>query len=69
MNDKTGELFTDENDVSKSLETLLNKIDNNSYNPREYFINNFSVKNSGKRLKEFLYKHWADRINIPEKDV
>ena len=69
INDKTGELFTDENDVSQALNILLDKIERNVYTPRQYFIENYSVINSGRNLKKFLYKHWGDRINIPEINV
>ena len=69
VNENTGEFFNDETDISKSLDILLKKINNNEYHPRDYFVKNYSVENSGKRLKEFLYKHWGDRINIPENKV
>ena len=69
VNDKTGELFTDEKDVVKAVEKLLDGLKNNKYKPRDYYVTNYSVEHSGKRLKEFLYKHWKDRINIPEDKV
>ena len=69
VNEETGEFFTNEKDIEKPLDILLDKIKNKKYSPRDYFIKNYSVKNSGKRLKDFLYKHWGNRINIPEKDV
>lgn len=69
VNDKTGELFSDENDVEKAVEKLLEGLKNNTYKPRNYYIENYSVEHSGKRLKDFLYKHWGDRINIPEEKV
>ena len=69
VNDKTGEFFTDEKDISASLDILLNKMNNNEYTPRGYFIKHYSVEKSGKKLKEFLYKHWKDRLNLPEEQV
>jgi hypothetical protein len=69
VGEETGELFTDENDVSAAVDKLLEGIKNNQYKPRDYFIKNYSVENSGKRLKEFVYKHWGDRINIPKDQV
>ena len=69
VNDKTGELFNDENDVEKAVEKLLEGLKNKTYKPRDYYVKNYSVEHSGKRLKDFLYKHWGDRINIPEDKV
>ena len=69
VNDKTGEFFNDEKDLPAALDKLLHGLSNNKYDPRNYFVTNYSVENSGKRLKEFLYKHWGDRITIPESQV
>ena len=69
INSKTGEFFIDENDISKSLERLLKNIKNNQYEPRNFFVKNYSVINSGKRLKHFIYSNYSDRINIPEQNV
>ena len=69
INDKTGEFFTDENDLGVHLETLMNKINNGVYHPRKYYIENYGPKKSGVRLKDFLYKHWGKRINLPENEV
>ena len=69
VNDKTGVFFNDENDISNSVDKLLNGIKNNQYSPRDYYVKNYSVENSGKVLKEFLYKHWGDKINIPKDQV
>ena len=69
VNENTGEFFTDEKDLPESLDKLLNKIQNNKYQPRKYFIDNYSVENAGKKLKDFIYKHWGNKINIPEEKV
>jgi len=69
INDKTGEFFTDENDLEKHLSIILNKVNQNAYSPRDYFVKNYGPRRSGERLKEFLYKHWEDRINIPKSEV
>lgn len=66
INDNTGEFFTDENDLEVALNKLLPKIKENKYSPRKYFIDNYSVVNSGKRLKRFLYDHYGSELNIPE---
>ena len=47
----------------------MNGIENNKYKPRDYFVKNYSVEHSGVKLKEFLYKHWGNRINIPENEI
>ena len=64
VNDQTGEFFTDENDISASLEKLLSKIKSKQYNPRNFFLKNYGVINAGKKLKEFLYDNYGDKINI-----
>lgn len=69
INDKTGEFFTDEKDVGNSLEILLKKIEKKKYSPRNYFIKNYSVINSGKRLKKFLYDNYETKLNIDKKNV
>ena len=69
INDKTGQFFTSEKDIGKNIEIIMDGINKKKYEPRQYFISNFGPKKSGKRLKEFLYSHWGDRINIPESKV
>lgn len=69
INDKTGQFFTDENDISKNIDILMNGIENKQYTPRKYFVENYGPRRSGERLKEFVYKHWGDRINIPKNEV
>ena len=66
VTDETGEFFTDETDVSNSLDILLDKIKNKQYEPRNYFVTNYSVINAGKKLKKFLYDNFSERINIKE---
>ena len=53
VNEKTGILFNESNIKEKAIE-LLNNIHNNKYFPRDYYINNYGLKNSGKKLKDFL---------------
>lgn len=69
VNEHTGEFFTSEKDMIEPLETLLDKIKEKKYSPRKYFIKNYSVENAGKLFKTFLYKHWKDKINMPEDSV
>lgn len=67
VNDQTGAFFNDEKDVESAVLTVMNNL--NNYSPREYFIKNYGVKNSGKRLKEFLYHNFGNEINVSEDEV
>lgn len=53
INEKTGLFFT-ENTIKESAIRLLNNIKMNQYSPREYYLNNYGMKNSGKKLRDFL---------------
>lgn len=64
INDKTGEFFGDETDIEVALTTLLKNMQ--KYTPRQYIIDNYGPVNSGKRLKEFLFKNFKDRLNITD---
>ena len=67
VNNKTGEFFTDENDIEKSVKLLMNNL--SKYSPRQYIIDNYGPLNSGKKLKKFLYDNFKSRLNIPEHKV
>jgi hypothetical protein len=67
INDRNGVFFNDEKDLESSVLTLMNNL--NNYTPRDYFINNYGTINSGKRLKDFLYKNFGNEININENEV
>ena len=69
INSETGEFFTDEKDVEPALDLMLQKLKDNKYKARDYFIKNYSVANSGRRLKKFLYDNYGSRINIDFKNV
>ena len=69
INKDTGEFFTNENDLENSLKIIMNKIKNKKYQPRNYFVKNYSVINSGKRLKTFLYDNYGSRINIDRNNI
>lgn len=53
----TGEFFTDETDVGKGIDKIINK---NNYSPREWYINNRGVNNSGVKLAQFLLANYPD---------
>jgi hypothetical protein len=44
----------------------MDNIVNEKYTPRQHFINNYGVVNSGKRLKDFFYDTFGNQINIPK---
>jgi hypothetical protein len=66
--DETGELFNDENDIEEALNKFIPKLNKDEYKARQYIIDNYGPVNSGKRLKEFLFKNWGDKINIKKND-
>jgi len=65
INNKTGELFTDEHDIKESLQNLLNNINNIS--PQKWWINNYGVENSSIKLRNFLYPYYSDLLNNVKK--
>ena len=69
INDKTGVFFKNEKDVGDSVAKLMQGISKNQYEPRKNFVENYGTHKSGERLKEFLYKHWGDRLNIPKNEI
>lgn len=60
-----GELFSDENDLSKSLKKLLDNM--STYQPRKQIIDNYGPENSGRKLKKFLLDNFKDKLTF-EKD-
>jgi hypothetical protein len=57
---KTGEFFTDENDIGCAIDLLLANM--NNYRPRQYIIERYGPIESGKRLKKFIFDNFKDRI-------
>jgi hypothetical protein len=66
--DETGELFNDENDIEAALNKLLPKLNEKKLKPRQYIIDNYGPVNSGRKLKEFLFKNWGDKINLKKEN-
>ena len=60
INERSGEFFTNEKDI----ENGLNKIINNDYDPRDYYLSKWGKENSGKVLKDFIQTHFSNKINI-----
>jgi hypothetical protein len=67
VNNKTGQFFTDENDIKDNVNILMKNL--NNYSPRQYIIDNYGPVNSGKKLKKFLFENFRNRLNVKEKDV
>ena len=44
---------------------MNNKLLRNDFRVREEYINNYGPVNSGRRLRDFLYDKFGDKINIP----
>jgi glycosyltransferase involved in cell wall biosynthesis len=61
---KTGVFFKDENDIEPAIEKLLEKMP--TYNVRQYIIDNYGPINSGKKLKEFLFANFKNKLNIKD---
>jgi len=62
---ETGELFTDEHDITVSLERLLAKRDKIS--PKKWWSQNYSRKQMGKNMRDFLYTQYPDILeNVKE---
>jgi len=59
VNDKTG-VFFNENNIKTQAEKILKNINENKYTPREYYMNNYGLKNSGKQLRDFLKKIYPE---------
>lgn len=57
VNNDTG-LFFNENNIKEQAETFLNNFEN--YKPRENYLNNYGLKNSGKQLRDFLKSIYPD---------
>jgi len=53
INDKTGLFFT-EDTIKESAIQIMNNIKMNVYSPREYYLNNYGLKKSGRDLRNFL---------------
>jgi hypothetical protein len=66
--DQTGELFSDENDIEAALNKFVPKLNNKQYKSRQYIIDNYGPVNSGRKLKEFLFTNFGDKINIKENE-
>merc|ERR1712087_176609 len=66
VNDQTGEFFHDISDFRQALDKILKGGDTpGHYEPRKWVLENYDNPNSGKRLYDFVQKHFADRVRLP----
>lgn len=61
INNETGEFFDDENDISVALNNLLGRMNNIS--PKKWWSENYSQDISYKRLRNFLFDSFGDKLN------
>lgn len=54
INEKTGEFFSDENDIVPALEKMLQKIKDKKYEPRKWFTERYSPEKTGRKLRDFI---------------
>ena len=62
INNKTGEFFNDISDFEVNMNKIVNNL--NKYEPRKYFINNYGIINSGKKLLNFVRTNFGNRVNL-----
>ena len=65
INQNTGVFFNNENDIDFAINEMNNKLLKNEFKVREEYINNYGPVNSGRRLRDFLYDKFENKINIP----
>jgi len=62
INDETGELFTDENDVEMRISSLMKK----DLRPREWWAKNYSRESSGVKFRNFLREVFPDEQKLQD---
>jgi hypothetical protein len=58
----TGYSFLDQHDIKYWLTKLLKKMKNPKYNPRKWWSENYGKLNSAKRLRDFIFQHYPDKV-------
>lgn len=58
LNNKTGVFFNSEKDIFNSIVKLKRNI--NNFSSRDWYYKNYGKENSGRRLLQFLKKHYPD---------
>mmetsp|Transcript_131436 Transcript_131436/g.262248 ORF Transcript_131436/g.262248 Transcript_131436/m.262248 type:complete len:507 (-) Transcript_131436:81-1601(-) len=67
VNDKTGEFFHDMSDFKESLRKILKNSEiPDRYEPQKWVREHYGNERSGKRLFDFVRKHFSDRVKFPK---
>ena len=72
INDQTGEFVDLYNfdSFEKTLAKFLKKLENNEYQPRDWFIKNYGKYNSGKKLLKFVQEVFKeDELNFKYNEI
>ena len=64
---ETGEFFKDEHDFEEKVDKLMNNYD--TYEPRKHYLNNYGILNTGKKLKDFIFDIFPNKINIDKDKI
>jgi glycosyltransferase involved in cell wall biosynthesis len=62
INKQTGVFFNNIDDLSTQLQKLLDNLD--TFTPRKYIIENYGIVHSGKKMLEFIKKHYSYQLNL-----
>ena len=62
-----GEFFNDETDFKEMIDKMIKNID--KYEPRQFFVSNYGIIRTGKKLKKFIYDVFGDKVNIPQEKI
>ena len=60
INDETGVLFESENDIDKSLETIISKLD--KFDVKTWWQQNYGRDNSAIKLRNYLYDIYPEKL-------
>jgi len=67
VNNKTGEFFHDMSDFREKLQVILRNADiPKRYEPRKWVLENYGSDNAGKRLYDFVMKHFSHLVRLPK---
>jgi hypothetical protein len=70
INERSGELFVNEYDFEGVLDKFLTKLNNNKYDTRQNFIDNWGTPNAGPKLLDFVCKCIPEeKLNFKKSDV
>jgi len=53
VNEETG-IFYNENNIKQKVNEIISNINNNKFSPRDNYIKNYGLYNSGKKLRDFI---------------